>query len=263
VTDRAPATEQQDEDGDAAERSDADKWGQEVPARPRRRHRLSESRRADEVGVTTTSRAAASVCGSALGACNPNSTVIDVETLFDTLPPGFLLVPELLSTDEETALLSRLATLRFDPIVLHGRRARRTARHYGRDYDYARRVPSAGEALPPWLDEIRRHVAPLAKVAPEELAEALVQHYPEGSTIGWHRDAPAFDIVVGISLRGRCRMRFRRIGSSESREAVMQPRSAYILRDEVRWEWQHSIPPTQQERYSITFRTLRTTKQRP
>jgi DNA oxidative demethylase len=190
--------------------------------------------------------------------------LIDVETLFDIGPPGFLLVPGFLSMDEEAALLSRLATLRFDPIVLHGRSARRRARHYGLDYDYARRVPAPGEALPPWVEEIRQHVAPLARVAPEDLAEALVQHYPEGSTIGWHRDAPAFDIVVGISLRGRCRMRFRRIGlTSESCEAVMQARSAYILRDEVRWEWQHSIPPTQEERYSITFRTLRTTKQRP
>ncbi len=33
------------------------------------------------------------------------------------------------------------------------------------------------------------------------------------------------------------------------------PRSAYVLRDEVRWAWQHSIAATPLLRYSITFRT--------
>jgi alkylated DNA repair dioxygenase AlkB len=30
-----------------------------------------------------------------------------------------------------------------------------------------------------------------------------------------------------------------------------------VLAGEARWKWQHSIPPTKEERYSITFRTLR------
>jgi hypothetical protein len=28
-----------------------------------------------------------------------------------------------------------------------------------------------------------------------------------------------------------------------------------VLRDDVRWKWQHSIAPTRELRYSITFRT--------
>ena len=33
-------------------------------------------------------------------------------------------------------------------------------------------------------------------------------------------------------------------------------RHALVLRDDARWRWQHSIPPTKALRYSITFRTL-------
>jgi len=36
----------------------------------------------------------------------------------------------------------------------------------------------------------------------------------------------------------------------------LEPRSAYVMRNDVRWQWQHSIAPTRALRYSITFRTL-------
>ncbi len=39
----------------------------------------------------------------------------------------------------------------------------------------------------------------------------------------------------------------------------LEPRSAYILRDEARWGWQHSIPPAKVLRHSITFRTAHAT----
>ena len=48
---------------------------------------------------------------------------------------------------------------------------------------------------------LRDRCGELAGFAGEELVEALVQRYPAGATIGWHRDAPAFGIVVGVSLR--------------------------------------------------------------
>src|SRR3954454_6495856 len=96
------------------------------------------------------------------------------------------------------------------PIVILGQAAKRTARHYGLDYDYERRTPMPGEPLPDWLVPIRSLAAEFAGVAPEELAEILVQRYPPGSAIGWQRDAPAFDTVIGVSLGGFSRLRFQR-----------------------------------------------------
>jgi DNA oxidative demethylase len=174
-------------------------------------------------------------------------------------PEGLVLVPELLNVEEETQLLERLADLRFDPIVMHGQAARRTARHYGLGYDYESRSPQPGEPVPEWLFGVRGRAADLADESPEDLAEVLVQRYPPGATIGWHRDAPAFGTVVGVSLLGTCRLRFQR-GTKDRRrvwEITLPPRSGYVLAGEARRSWQHSIPPTKELRYSITFRTLR------
>ncbi|MEA2291553.1 MAG: hypothetical protein QOF17_573 [Solirubrobacteraceae bacterium] len=174
-------------------------------------------------------------------------------------PEGLVLCPDLLTAAEEAALLERLADLRFDPIVMHGQAARRTARHYGLGYDYESRTPQPGEPIPEWLEPVRERAAALAGEEPADLVEALVQHYPAGATIGWHRDAPAFGTVIGVSLAGSSRLRFQR-GKGEHRrvwEVRLEPRSGYVLAGEARRSWQHSIPPTKEERYSITFRTLR------
>jgi alkylated DNA repair protein (DNA oxidative demethylase) len=89
--------------------------------------------------------------------------------------------------------------------------------------------------------------------------EALVQRYPEGAQIGWHRDAPAFGTVVGVSLLAPARMRFRRDvdGIRRTFELVLEQRSGYVLAGPARTAWQHHVPPTKSLRYSITFRTLR------
>jgi DNA oxidative demethylase len=174
-------------------------------------------------------------------------------------PEGLVYQPELLSVEEEAGLLQRLESLRFDPIVLHGRAARRTGRHFGLDYDYEARTPQPGEPVPDWLLPVRERAAALAGHEPGELVEILVQRYPEGSTIGWHRDAPAFGTVIGVSLGGTSRLRFQR-GKRENRrvwEVQLDPRSGYVLSGEARRSWEHSIPPTKELRYSITFRTLR------
>jgi len=174
-------------------------------------------------------------------------------------PEGIVYRPELLAVEEEAELLRRFETLSFDPIVLHGQTAKRTGRHYGLDYDYEARTPKPGEPAPDWLLPARARAAELAGHDPDELVEILVQHYPPGATIGWHRDAPAFDTVIGISLDGRGRLRFQR-GKRENRrvwEVLLEPRSGYVLTGAARRSWEHSIPPTKERRYSITFRTLR------
>jgi alkylated DNA repair dioxygenase AlkB len=174
-------------------------------------------------------------------------------------PEGIVYRPELLTVEEESELLRKLESLRFDPIVLHGQAAKRTGRHYGLDYDYGSRTPKPGEPVPDWLLPVRARAAELAGHDPEELVEILVQRYPAGATIGWHRDAPAFGTVIGVSLGGSSRLRFQR-GKREQRrvwEVLLEPRSGYVLAGEARRSWEHSIPPTKELRYSITFRTLR------
>ena len=91
-----------------------------------------------------------------------------------------------------------------------------------------------------------------------ELSEALVTEYSPGAAIGWHRDAPGFGGVVGVSLLSSCRFRFRRGATRawETTDLLLRPRSIYVLTGPARSEWQHSIPAVSELRYSITFRTM-------
>jgi alkylated DNA repair dioxygenase AlkB len=66
--------------------------------------------------------------------------------------------------------------------------------------------------------------------------------------------------VVGISLHAPCVLRLRRkVGERkwERVNVVAEPRSAYHLSGQARTVWEHSIPPVEALRYSITFRNLR------
>jgi DNA oxidative demethylase len=174
-------------------------------------------------------------------------------------PEGVVLQPEVITREGQDALLERFETLQWEPIVIRGQAARRTARHYGLGYDYESRTPRPGEPIPDWIEPPRRAAADLARVRVDELVEVLVQRYPIGATIGWHRDAPAFGIVVGISLLGHARLRFQRGRRVQRRtwEVPLEPRSGYVLAAAARWSWEHSIPAAKELRYSITFRTLR------
>jgi alkylated DNA repair dioxygenase AlkB len=114
--------------------------------------------------------------------------------------------------------------------------------------------------LPAALVPLRARAAAWIGEAPEALANALVAEYRPGVPLGWHRDVPDFETVVGISLAGTARLRFRRYPPLQPKKAdvlslELAPRSAYVLRAEARWGWQHSVAPTPALRYSITFRT--------
>jgi alkylated DNA repair protein (DNA oxidative demethylase) len=96
-------------------------------------------------------------------------------------------------------------------------------------------------------------------VDPEALVQILLIRYDPGAGIGWHKDRPVFDHVVGVSLGNAATMRFRRrIATGFERMAVpLAPRSIYHLSGDVRHAWEHSIAPMEVPRWSVTFRSLR------
>ena len=175
------------------------------------------------------------------------------------LPEGFVYYDEIISTAEESALLDGVRALAFGEVRMRGQVARRRTIHFGWTYGYESWRVEPGPPLPDFLLGLRARVAPLAAVDAEALAEVLVTHYPPEAGIGWHRDAPAFGVVIGVSLLGTCRFRFQqgRGAARRTRAVTLAPRSAYVLAGAARWQWQHAIPPGRAERYSITFRTLR------
>lgn len=177
-----------------------------------------------------------------------------------TLPAGMRYETEFLSAGEEAALLRHIEALPLAPMQYQGYTALRRVVSYGGTYDFSRQRVDVAEPLPDWLDTLRARVGAWAAIAPGAFTQALVAEYRPGTPLGWHRDVPDFEDVVGISLLADATMRFRPYPPREPRRAdvlklVVQPRSVYLLRGPARWEWQHSVSPTRALRYSITLRT--------
>jgi DNA oxidative demethylase len=179
--------------------------------------------------------------------------------MHDDPPPGFLYRADLLPEAEEADLARCMSAFEFAAVQMRGRVARRRAVHFGWVYGYESWRIEPGPPIPDCLLPLRVRVSALAGVETDRLAEVLVTEYAPGAGIGWHRDAPQFGTVIGVSLLGACRMRFQHGDGADRRTGavVLEPRSAYVLEGEARWRWQHSIPPMKTRRYSITFRTLR------
>ena len=180
-------------------------------------------------------------------------------TIADDAPPGFVYRPEFISETEERDLAARIRAIEFSDVKMHGVVARRRTAHFGWLYGYETARIEPGPPLPGFLLPLRERVGELAGVAPDEFGEILVTEYPPGAGIGWHRDAPMFGIVAGVSFLGACRFRFERGAGAErvTRAVTLAPRSAYLLIGEARTTWRHRIPAMSARRYSITFRTLR------
>lgn len=173
---------------------------------------------------------------------------------------GYAYEPEFLSRAAEAALIEEIQRLPLAQAEYKGFLAHRRIVSYGGRYDFSAQRLQPGEPIAPFLHPLRAEAAAWAGCAADELTHAMVAEYAPGTQLGWHRDVPDFELVVGISLASPCRMRFRRFPPRFRARSIaldLEPRSIYRLQGEARWEWQHSVPPVPALRYSITFRSLR------
>ena len=165
---------------------------------------------------------------------------------------------EFIGGEEEAQLLDRLQSLDLAPFRFQGWVGKRRTQSFGWRYDFDDASFTPADPLPDWLLPLRDKAAVLARAAPDEFVHVLLARYDPGAGIGWHRDRPVFENVVGVSLGAPATLRFRQRTESGFRRASVQlePRSAYLLTGEVRHQWEHSIAPGEALRFSITFRTL-------
>lgn len=173
--------------------------------------------------------------------------------------PGLAYGEDFLSPAEEAALITGIDGSGLAPFRFQGWLGKRLTASFGWHYDFDRASFAPAAPIPDFLLPVRERAAAFAGLAADELVQALLIRYDPGAGIGWHRDRPVFDQVIGLSLGEEAvlRLRRRKEGGGFMRAAQrLAPRSVYHLGGEVRQEWEHSIAPSEGRRWSITFRSL-------
>lgn len=172
--------------------------------------------------------------------------------------PGLGTQPDVLTQSEERALIGAIDAVDLAPFRFQQWTGKRLTHSFGWQYDFQSGELGRGAPMPDWLLPIRDRAADAAGLATAELVQALLLRYDPGAGIGWHRDRPIYDQVVGISLGAPATMRFRRKEGERWRRVnvPLEPRGLYHLSGEVRQDWEHSIAPIDQTRWSITFRSF-------
>jgi len=182
-----------------------------------------------------------------------------MKDLFDTaFPPGLAQAEDIVTLAEGARLIARIDAAPLEPFRFQGWLGKRLTHSYGWRYDFDTARFAETDPLPDWLLPLRATAAAFAGLPADDFVHALLIRYDPGAGIGWHRDRPLFDQVVGISLGNPATLRLRRrVGSKFERASVpLAPRSLYHLAGEVRHEWEHSIAAMDEPRWSITFRSL-------
>jgi DNA oxidative demethylase len=172
--------------------------------------------------------------------------------------PGLRQCCDIVSAEEEAELIRRIDAVELTPFRFQGFLGKRLTAAFGWRYDYDKAAYEHATPIPDFLLPVRARAASFAGLGDEDLVQALLIRYDPGAGIGWHRDRPMFEHVVGFSLGAPATLRFRKRADRgfARAKAPLRPRSAYHLTGEVRWDWEHSIAETAVTRWSVTFRSL-------
>jgi alkylated DNA repair dioxygenase AlkB len=178
------------------------------------------------------------------------------------LPSGFHYYPDFISEAEEQELVSIIRKYPLKNLIFQGFEAKRKVMSLGYDYHFDSRTITKSQAVPAALQPLLQKTGTKLGIPPEAFAEVLLTEYAAGTVINWHRDAPPFDKIAGISLLADCTFKLRPYDKSKQtrsavRSFIAERRSLYLMEGEARSEWEHSISPVKEMRYSITLRTLR------
>ncbi len=172
-------------------------------------------------------------------------------------PEGLRYVDDFLTAEAEQQLVRHVAALPLQPFQFGAFEGKRRVAAFGYRYEYQVQQLKEAGPIPSWLREIATKVEAFGGEG-TAIAEVLCTEYDRGVGIGWHRDKPHFGRVFGLSLGSACRLRFRRKAGDRWERFALEatPRSLYEMDGPSRWQWEHSIPPVDAPRYSITFRTM-------
>lgn len=98
--------------------------------------------------------------------------------------------------------------------------------------------------------------------------QVIINEYAPGEGLRPHKDRNYFENqICGVNLGSGCIMRFIKISGKNVVDVEMPRRSVYVMQDDARYKWNHSVPPRKKDvvdgavkhrerRLSITYRKV-------
>ena len=176
--------------------------------------------------------------------------------------PGLKYIPDYISVAQEQELINIIESQPWSNEL------RRRVQHYGYKYDYKSRSVNDMSFLgliPEWLSSLgnRLYEERVFNVMPDQV---IINEYLPGQGIAPHIDCiPCFsDTICSLSLGSKCVMD---LVKDNSIPILLEPRSLLVLKDDVRYLWQHCIAARKNDKYngiisprkrrlSLTFRKV-------
>lgn len=161
---------------------------------------------------------------------------------------GLSVVLDFITEDEETEILNNIVVGIKKKI-----NSRNTIKRYGSDLPYKSNIVSKN--IPDFLESLCSKLLEnkLLDIKPDSVT---INEYLRGQCIKAHIDSiTSGDVITTLSLKNNAVMRFK-----QKREefTVELPRRCLVqMRNEIRYKWEHSIDPVENDRYSIVFRCSR------
>lgn len=165
--------------------------------------------------------------------------------MIDLYSNGLLLIENFISKSEEKDIVSNIP-----PTIDLNKNTRNSIRRYGSNVPYKNQIESSD--IPQYLGKlcVKIFEKGLLQIVPNSVS---INEYLVGNSIAPHIDSPeSGEVITIISLLSDANMVFSK--NDIEQKIIIPARSLIQLRDEVRYNWKHSILPVKSKRYSIVFR---------
>ncbi len=176
--------------------------------------------------------------------------------------PGFTLISDFITAEQESALINELDR---QPWLID---YQRKLQYFG----YRNELESPYDlvefplAFPPLIKELSEEIIH-RKIMDLQPDQVIINEYLPGQGIRPHKDRDYFENqICGVNLGSGCVMRFTK--GKETVDFEVPRRSLYIMQDDARKKWNHSIPPRKKDvingettmrgrRISVTYRKVK------
>lgn len=188
----------------------------------------------------------------------------------ETAVPGLLLYHDFISESMEDELIKEIDRQTW--VVDYNRRLQ----YYGyrNELEAPYHLTLFPVPMPPLIQRLSEQLTEqeIVSLQPDQV---IINEYYPGEGLRPHKDRNYFENqICGVNLGSGCIMRFIQIKGGEVVDVEVPRRSVYVMQDEARYKWNHSIPSRKKDvvdgnvkhrerRLSITYRKVIMKKVKP